>query len=312
MRYLNSSALLSSMSHKAADDTGTDKADDKQIDKAVYLKPAATLENVTTYIENAAHATLQMVGAMVTHLLVAVYNPVIADRVKLDEAKGQIEQAFKAFGKKQRGGKEFGRAWVYRFLSLSVNTARDMVKDGVGKSVEMPFHQILRSKTADKAMTVAMEYITTKTKGENSFAALERYVEGKVSIAAPAQANQKGGRKGGNNVTASKDAPNKIAAALTGKDSSTSDILKAIPGNAKAKAVKMADKVMTKETPIDREAFVMRAIEMMDDPKSLLRIAKAAEARAMELGKAQSARKGQHERTAARHAEMEAAKEAAG
>jgi hypothetical protein len=272
----------------AATDTGSEKT----IDKVVYIKAADSLKVVVANIGNAADATLRMTASMVVHLVVRTYSPIEADRASYDDTKAEIVTAFKEYGEAKRG-KEFGKAWVYRFLSVATNMARSLVKDYDKKGVQdgSPLSMILRAKTADKACDIVFDFIMKKTKGANAFAALEK------QLAPKPPAKPQGETKASNNVKASTDKPSRIAAAMVADKGS--DIFNAVPGNAKAKAIKIADKVG--QSNVDHLAFVLRSIGFLSSVDDLMAVAQAATDRAKELQASANVRKEQAKATRKRN-----------
>lgn len=235
-------------------DDGSDKPE-KVTDKAVYIQPDDSLKAVVLNVENAANAALRMVGAMVVHMIVRAYSPVIADRRTWDQTRDELLSALKAYAETKRG-QPFRQAWVYRWINLAKTSARSMVADYDKKGVQdgSPLQNILRSKTADKGIDTWQALTVQKHKAVNNFAALEAALYKK-----PAKATAKG-NKGGNNVTASTDNPKRIAKAIMADKGV--DILNAIPGKPEAKAIKMADKIGTSN--IDHKAFVLRSLTFLD------------------------------------------------
>jgi len=257
MRSLSSSLMSSVAFAKSNDDGAAETKAEKVIDKAVYIKPEKSLEAIVLNVENAANATLRMVGAMVVHMIVRTYSPIIADRRSFDDTREEVLSALKQYAETKRG-QPFKQAWVYRWLNLAKTSARSMVSDYDKKGVQdgSPLQVILRSKTVDKAIDTWHDLTMQKHKAVNSFAALEGALYKK-----PAKAKAQAGKaKGGNNVTASTDNPKRIARALI--EEKGVEILNAMPGKPEAKAVRLADKIGTSN--IDHKAFVMRSLTFLD------------------------------------------------
>lgn len=236
-------------------DDGSDKPE-KVIDKAVYIQPDDSLKAVVLNVENAANATLRMVGAMVVHMIVRAYSPVTGDRRTWDQTRDELLGALKAYAETKRG-QPFKQAWVYRWINLAKTSARSMVTDYDKKGVQdgSPLQMILRAKTADKGIDVWHDLTMQKHKAANTFAALEASLYKKP---AKGKGTDKSG-KGGNNVTASTDNPKRIAKAMMGDKGM--EIINAIPGKPEAKAIKLADKIG--QGNVDHKAFVLRSLTFL-------------------------------------------------
>lgn len=258
-----------------ADDAGSDKAE-KAIDKAVYIQPDDSLKAVVLNVEASAAATLRMVGAMVVHMIVRTYSPVIADRRTFDQTREELLSALKAYAETKRG-QPFKQAWVYRWINLAKASARSLCTDYDKKGVQdgSPLQNILRAKTADKGIDLWATLTVQKHKAVNNFAALEAALYKK-----PAKAKGNDKNKGGNNVTASTDNPKRIAKAMMGDKGM--EIINAIPGKPEAKAIKLADKIG--QGNVDHKAFVLRSLTFLD-AEALIEVSNAC----LDLAKAKQA-----------------------
>lgn len=246
----------------------------------VYLRGDDTIKAVIVRAENAASANLGFCASMVVHLTARLYTPVIRDRVKLEDVKTEILNAVREHGQATRG-KEFGRAWSYRILSLAMAMGRSLMTDYDRKGVVegSPLNTILRSRTVDSAIETVLEYMRgkTKTAGTNDLKTLEKALEPKKAKA-PAKAGKGKGKAGSN---ASKPAT-VAATAKTLMGDHAEEVLQAIPAkSAKQRAEKLADKVGAANN-VDHAAFVMRSLGFITDPAKLLAIAD----KATELAKA--------------------------
>jgi hypothetical protein len=264
--------------------TAASTTDDKVIDKAVYITAEKSLEAVIAYTMNAADASLKLVGACVVHLIVRSYSPVTADRATLKDALEEIRGTIKEHAAMKRGY-DFGRAWNYRLLSAAQTIARSLVTDYDKKGVQdgSPLQRVLRSKTADKGVELVCEFMTERTKGATSFAALER-VYNPVTVAKTG-GSQKGSGKGGKgNAGARKGGnsskPETIAAVLSGDKGSA--VFNAVEAKSPvARAIKLADKMQN--ASVDHFTMAKRFIAMIEKPEQLLKLADLATERAKEL-----------------------------
>jgi hypothetical protein len=272
IRTLNASFAL--VAFAKANDEGTEE---KVIDKAVYLTADKTLEGVVAYVGNAADATLRLIGAMTTHLIVRAYHPVIKERATLKDTQAEIMATIKDHAAMKRGY-DFNRAWTYRLLSASVRMARSLVTDYDKKGVQdgSPLQAVLRSKTVDKAVETVMGFITDKTKGATSFASLERALN---PVTAPKTGgSQRGQGKGGKGAAGKRAGgnsakPETIAAVLAGDKGAA--VFNAVEAKSPvARAMKLADKMVS--ATIDHFTMAKRFIAMIDDPEKLLKLADLA------------------------------------
>lgn len=269
--FINTSAL----SHAKAD-TAAPAA--KAIEKVVYMSAEDSLKNVVLNVGNAADATLRLIASMVVHLIIRTYHHNDAERRDMTQTKEEIMSAFKEYAETKRG-RPFQNAWVSRLLQNSVAMARSLTKDYDKKGVQdgSPLSHVLRAKTAQAGNEIVFAYIMGKTKGANAFAALEKAL-------APAKRPEPAAAKGrtSNAVKASTDKPNRIAKAIEGDKGA--EIFNAIPGNAKSKATKLADKVG--QSNVDHLTFVMRSVGYLNTAEDCLAVSNAALERMKELEKA--------------------------
>lgn len=284
LRFNSFNASVSSRAMFAAKAEGEpEKAEKGQA--AVYLQGDETIKSVVLYAENAATATLSLCAAMVVHLAARVYTPVLRDRVKLEDVKTEILGAIREHGKAARG-KEFGRAWSYRILSLALSFGRSLMTDYDRKGIVegSPLHDVLRSKTVETGVETVLDYMRkrTKTIGTNDLKTLEKALEPKKAAATPGKAKAKGKGKGkGAGSNASKPAT-AAATAKTLMGDHAEEVFQAVPAkSAKQRAEKLADKVGAANN-VDHAAFVLRSLTFITDPEKLLAIAD----KATELAKA--------------------------
>lgn len=276
-------SLLNSASHvcfAASAEAGSDTA--KVIDKAVYLKGDDTIKSVVAHAEAAAGGNLAFCAAMVVHITTRLYTPIIAERVKMDDVKTEILNAVREHGHAKKG-KEFGRAWSYKILSLAIAMGRSLMTDYDRKGVVdgSPLQTILRSKSVEKAVETVMTFITGKTKGQNNLQSLE-------AALAPAKAKAKAGKaKAGAKKGAVSNNQRPQTAAVTAKalmSDKTADVIQAIPAkSAKQRGEKLADKIGGANN-VDHAAFIMRSLNFVTDPAKLLEIADHATELAKAIG----------------------------
>lgn len=253
----------------------TDAVAAKAIEKVVYMSADESLKSVVLHCGNAADATLRLIAAMVVHLTIRTYHHNDAERRDYKDTKEEILSAFKTYAELKRG-QPFRNAWVSRLLKTSTDMARSLVKDYDKKGVQdgSPLSFVLRAKTPDKANDIVFEFIMGKTKGANGFVTLEKAL---APVTKTKQPVAKG--KGSNAVKASTDQPNRIAKAI--ESDKGAEIINAIAGNSKSKAVKLADKVG--QSNVDHLTFVMRSVGYLNFATDCLAVSNRALERMKEI-----------------------------
>ena len=255
----------------------TEAADDNAIDKVVYITAEKSLEGIVAYTTVAADATLRLIGAMVTHLIVRSYHPVTKERASLKDTNAEIMATIKDHAAMKRGY-DFNRAWTYRLLSAATKMARSLVTDYDKKGVQegSPLNKVLRAKDVNKAVDIVFEFMTEKTQGATSFAALEKTLN---PVTAPKTGgSQKGKGKGGAGATGNRKGGNSvkvetIANVLEGdKGAAVFNAVKA--KSPVARATMLADKMQNAQ--VDHFTMAKRFIAMITDPEKLLKLADLA------------------------------------
>lgn len=250
---------------------------EKVIDKAVYLRPDDTLKAVIANGENVAGQTLRFVGSMTVHLIVNAYNPIEAERVMAEDSKRQVYEALREHGAAKRG-KDFGRAWCYRLLSLAVNTGRTFIKDYKSSMEGSPLQAVLRARTVDKAIDLICDHMTTLTKGENNLQALERSLDPK-SVPGfrkkPSRVGQRAGAVSNNRQTQAEEI-REAGKQLAGKEADAVATYAAIPAKSAAQRAETVVNRALGAPNVDRVTFVMKALAFITDPNDLMKIADKA------------------------------------
>lgn len=287
MSYLRKSFVAkSSLVHAASTEMPADhkvgEAGTKQtqdIVKTVYINGDASLKAVKLHVMNAADATLGLIAAMVVHLIVRTYHSNDQERRDHKQTKAELLSAFQEFAEAKRN-KPYEHAWLSRLLNAAYKEARSMITDF--KGIAGPVTDILRAKKPETAIDLCMARIKQKTKGSNAFTALEKahLMNDKViPRKTPVTADGKVKGRGSNATLASKDSPDRIAKAIMGDKGS--EIINAMPGKAKAKAIIMADKIGGSN--VDFLTFAMRFIGNLQSAEDCLAVSNAALERMKEL-----------------------------
>lgn len=240
----------------------------KTIDKVVFMSADDSLKAVVLCVGNAANATLRLIAQMTVHLCVRTYHHDETQRRDFTKTKEELLSAFKEYAELKRG-RPFEHAWVSRLMACSIAMGRSLVKDYDKKGVQpgSPLSNLLRSKTPATAQEHVMTFIMAKTKGNSAFTALERSL---APATKPAPAARPGA--GSNAVKPSTDTAPRIAAALDGDKGA--EIFNAVKGNAKAKAIKIADKVG--QSNVDHLAFILRSLTFLSKVEDLVGVSEAA------------------------------------
>lgn len=262
------------------------------IEKVVYMSADDSLKSVVLNCGNAADATLRFVAAMVVHLCVRTYHHIDAERRDIKTTSEEILAALKEYAEIKRGA-QFKNAWCAKLLATSKLMARALVTDYDKKGVQpgSPLSEVLRAKTAEKGLDIVFTLIMGKTKGANAFSSLERALSPKGPPRNQAGTENGGKNKGSNATKASTDKPERIGAAIMADKGH--EIFNAVKGNAKAKAIKIADKVG--QSNVDHLAFIMRSLSFLTTEEDLVAVSEAALNLAKELHKrASSGKRGEN------------------